>query len=168
MPDAAQQLCLECGLCCNGVIFADGQLQPEDDVARLKELGLKLKCGEKFHQPCAAHTKGCCAIYSERPVYCRQFDCALLKSVSSGEISNDQAVTIIDNARTRAAKVDRLLQKLGDSDEHSALVLRFRRTSKALLNAPTVRETAALFSELTLAMHRLNLLLNQKFYPPET
>src|ERR1044071_1876322 len=57
----ANSLCLECGLCCNGVIFADGQLQPEDNAARLRELGLKLTATQNsklktqnFLQPCAA------------------------------------------------------------------------------------------------------------------
>src|SRR5438132_2396309 len=36
----AEDLCLECGLCCNGVIFADVRLQPGDDPKRLKALGL--------------------------------------------------------------------------------------------------------------------------------
>jgi len=38
----AGEICLECGLCCNGVIFADVQLQPGDLPDRLRELGLKL------------------------------------------------------------------------------------------------------------------------------
>src|ERR1041384_8180337 len=38
----SNDLCLECGLCCNGVIFADVQLEPADDAARLQSLGLSL------------------------------------------------------------------------------------------------------------------------------
>ncbi|HEV2210350.1 MAG TPA: YkgJ family cysteine cluster protein [Verrucomicrobiae bacterium] len=36
-------LCLACGLCCNGVIFADVKLQPDDSAEALRNLGLPLK-----------------------------------------------------------------------------------------------------------------------------
>ena len=60
-PCDSNSLCLECGLCCNGVIFADVQLEPEDDARRLRSLGLKFAANRKsqivnhkFAQPCAA------------------------------------------------------------------------------------------------------------------
>ncbi|HMJ91939.1 MAG TPA: YkgJ family cysteine cluster protein [Candidatus Acidoferrum sp.] len=165
MNGSAEQLCLQCGLCCNGVIFADGELQPDDDTARLENLGLKLKRGGKFHQPCAVFVKGCCGIYADRPSYCRAFECALLKSVEAGKISADRGVIIIRKARSRATRVDLLLRKLGDTHEHLALALRFRRTSKRMNEAQIDAGTARLFGELTVAMHRLNLLLSQKFNP---
>src|ERR1022692_2086903 len=76
----SNQLCLECGLCCNGVIFARGQLQPADDVARLQTLGLTLVANrkaetgkQKFTQPCTAFDGCRCKIYGDRPQYCRGF-----------------------------------------------------------------------------------------------
>src|ERR1041385_9245230 len=101
----ANSLCLECGLCCNGVIFADGQLQPEDNAARLRELGLKFTATQNsklktqnFLQPCAAFGGCRCNIYSERPKYCRQFECLLLKNVKAGNIETVAARQIIRTA----------------------------------------------------------------------
>ena len=37
------QLCPKCGLCCNGVLFADVELRKGDDAERLAELGLLLE-----------------------------------------------------------------------------------------------------------------------------
>ena len=73
----------ECGLCCNGVIFADVQLEPEDDAQLLQSLGLKFALNRKsqivkrkFLQPCTAFAGCQCNIYSDRPRhYCRQFEC---------------------------------------------------------------------------------------------
>src|SRR6266581_3782971 len=86
------QLCLSCGLCCNGVIFADVKLQPSDDASRLRALGLRISTPHSkfrtptFDQPCAA-LGGCrCRIYAERPRYCREFECVLFKSVKAGRL----------------------------------------------------------------------------------
>jgi Fe-S-cluster containining protein len=170
-PDA-NSLCLECGLCCNGVIFADGQLQPEDDAVRLRALGLKLaptrnsELGtRKFFQPCAAFDGCRCNIYSERPKYCRQFECLLLKNVKAGKIETNSAVQIIRTALRRAKKVKQLLRELGDSDEQTALSKRFRRMKRQVESGALDETTAQTFGELTLAVHDLNLLIGEAFYP---
>src|SRR5262245_35874348 len=109
--DKAISLCLECGLCCNGVIFANGQLQPEDDARHLRSLGLKFvpnrkKAGErKFVQPCRAFDGCRCNIYSERPRYCREFECLLLKSVKTGKTNASSASRVIRTARQRVENV---------------------------------------------------------------
>ena len=43
-PDnlTATQLCLACGLCCNGALFKDVKLQSGDDPEQLASLGLPL------------------------------------------------------------------------------------------------------------------------------
>jgi uncharacterized protein len=161
----AENLCLQCGLCCNGVIFADGQLQPEDDAARLKSLGLKLKRGSKFHQPCGAFANGCCKIYQDRPAYCRQFDCALLERVKAGQIDAGAARRKIAQATKQAANVRSLLRQLGSADEHVALGVRFRRLNECIHRGELDDGTSARYGELTLAMHRLNVILSRDFYP---
>jgi Fe-S-cluster containining protein len=170
--DASNELCLECGLCCNGVIFARGQLQPEDDPARLRALGLDLlpvpksgSEGRKFKQPCAAFDGFSCRIYKDRPTYCRQFECLLLKSVQSGETEVPAALRQIRSARRRVKAVKRLLRELGDTDEQTALSLRFRRMQKRFDHELTDRKSTGLYGELTLAVHDLNVLLSDTFYP---
>jgi Fe-S-cluster containining protein len=205
---ASNPLCLECGLCCNGVIFADARLQPGDNAERLQSLGLTVvSAGEtgsraatnnrtpaatgpsllrrecpgadggpkpggasvsgnrRFAQPCPA-LDGCrCRIYAERPKYCREFECLLLKRVKSGGLESAGALRVIREARRRADKVERLLRVLGDTDRRSALSVRFRRTSRRLEAGSLDDETAEVFSQLTLAVHDLNLILSEAFYP---
>jgi Fe-S-cluster containining protein len=168
----ANQLCLECGLCCNGVIFAHGQLQREDDAARLQSLGLalvktrnpKLET-QKFHQPCRAFDGCHCNIYADRPKYCREFACLLLKNVQANRLETGAALRIIRDARRRVEKVKRLLRELGDADEHVALSVRFRRMKRRMESSELDEENADLFGELTLAVHDLNVLLSGAFYP---
>ena len=165
-----ENLCLSCGLCCNGVIFGNVQLQPLDNPARLQSLGLPLtaradRAALKFPQPCAAHDGCRCRIYAERPIYCREFDCLLLKNVQASRLSSKAARRIIDLARARAERVRRLLRRLGDSDETMALAARFRRTSRRLERFGLDQVTAKLYGKLTLAVHDLNRLIAKAFYP---
>lgn len=169
-------LCLACGMCCNGVIFARGQLQPEDDPARLKLLGLKLLPSRgseangkgKFAQPCAAFDGCRCRLYADRPTYCREFDCALLRGVRRREISAKEALRIVRRARRRVETINGLLRELGDSDGSSPLSARFRRVQRRVEASVVDAGTARVFGELTVAMHRLNRLLSERFYPGVT
>ena len=123
-------------------------------------------CSAKFAQPCAAlQTDGRCRIYADRPSRCREFDCALLKSVGAGQCALKAALRILGTARARVDRVRRLLRELGDWDEQLALRLRFKRLHRRLARARLDDETAATFSRLTLAVHGLNLLLREAFYP---
>jgi Fe-S-cluster containining protein len=168
---AAGQLCPACGLCCNGVIFANLGLRPSDDAARLRLLGLPV-CTPHFKlrpphlaQPCAAFDGRGCRVYADRPQYCHEFECVLLKSVKAGRTEPAAALRIIRTARDRADKVRRLLCALGDTDEQLPLSARFRRTGKRLKESALDDDTAELYGQLTLAVHDLNLLLSDAFYP---
>src|SRR5262245_8551784 len=167
-PDStAQQLCLACGLCCNGVLFKDVELQPGDDAAQLKSLGLPVRVRHssfvirhsKFPQPCAALCENNhCRIYKERPARCGEFECALCKSVAAGETTMVAALRTIRLAGQRAERVRALLRALGDTDEHVALSLRFKRLRRRLESAPLDNATAETYADLTLAVQDLNLL----------
>lgn len=169
----AEKLCLACGLCCNGVIFADVQLQSSDKAARLQALGLRFKSSRsklktqkpKFLQPCAAFQNCSCQIYKERPKHCRQFECALLKDLNTSSVSFEAAATTVRGAHRRVERVRRLLRKLGDEDESLALGKRFQKMKRRLEGAEFSGESADLYGQLTLAMHQLNVLLSEKFYP---
>jgi Fe-S-cluster containining protein len=127
------QLCPKCGLCCNGVLFADVRLQTGDSARRLAELGLPLKKTAglpAFPQPCAGFDGTLCRIYADRPKHCRAFECGLLKRVQAGEIDADTALKKIAGAKRLAEKVRRLLRRLGDRDEQLALTLRYARVMR--------------------------------------
>jgi len=124
------QLCSNCGLCCNGVLFADVELRKGDDAQRLAELGLSLgKKGHKkaFAQPCACFDGTLCRIYNERPKRCRTFECGLLKRVQAGELDADAALKIIAQAKRQVEKVCKLLRHAGSDDERLVLSQRYRR-----------------------------------------
>jgi len=90
----------------------------------------------------------------------------LLKSVQTGETEAAAALRVIQDARKRGERIRALLRELGDVEESLALSLRFKRTKRRFEASPPDDDAQIeTFSELTLAVHRLNLLLRGKFYP---
>jgi Fe-S-cluster containining protein len=162
-------LCLECGLCCNGVIFADVELNSSEVQSLKSKIQSLASSGKnakvKLPQPCAAFDGCHCQVYAERPTYCRQFECLLLKNVQSGRIGRTEASRMVRTAKERAEKVRSLLRELGDLDEGTALRLRFQRAAKRYEKAPLTDGKAELYGDLTLAFHDLNMLVREAFYP---
>jgi uncharacterized protein len=123
--NAVDQLCPNCGLCCDSTLFADVELRAADDAKRLAKLGLtvtkKGKTKVAFAQPCACFDGKFCKIYADRPKRCRLFECGLLKKVEAGEMSASAALTKISEAKALAKKVRDLLESLGQPQERLAL-----------------------------------------------
>ena len=171
------RLCLHCGICCNGVLFKDVVLQPGDHLPVLGALaknrptagGIASATGRrnlgKLAQPCQAlEADGRCCFYEDRPRRCREFECLLFHSVREGVISSETALKRILQVQHLADQVRQGLRALGDNQEKSALSVRFRKMRQRA-DAGLPRTEAALFGELTLAVHDLNLELRQSFLP---
>ena len=100
---SAQSLCLDCGFCCDGTIFSEVSLKPEDKVARLAASGIHVLLDRDprvFKQPCAAHKNCACTVYADRPHSCRSYQCELLKRFKANEVSMDETLRIIRTAVT--------------------------------------------------------------------
>ncbi|MGO8838067.1 MAG: YkgJ family cysteine cluster protein [Limisphaerales bacterium] len=166
MKNCVDQLCPNCGLCCNGVLFADVRLQKNDDARRLTELGLSLvKKGSKpaFVQPCACFDGILCRIYPERPAYCRAFECGLLKRVQAGGMDVKAALKTIGAAGRRVEKVRRLLRRSGQHDEQLALIQRYAQVMSGPIDLSGSEDAVESRSELLLAVEGLMLLLQRDF-----
>lgn len=166
-----EQLCLACGLCCDGTLFDLVKLEPGDDAAKLKALGLPIKVSRgkdpvtRFPQPCAALCKDrTCRVYHDRPWQCRVFECGVFKDAKVSRITFPAALKLVTQARRRADKARRLLRQLGDTDEHRGLGERFHRISETLEAGGADAEAHATYADLSLVMHHLKLQALEKFY----
>ena len=160
MAPLTDTLCLACGLCCNGVLFADVRPEPGDPSP--------LFAGRRrVPQPCPAFQAGdcACAIYAERPVRCRQFECLQLQGGRAGETTVAQALKKIRRARQLARKLETALSALGFNDPKLPLRRRFSQCQRAAeaggLDGPQLARLAG----LQLAMHQLTGLLAGEFFP---
>ncbi len=159
MSTAAARLCVECGMCCNGVMFSVVKLQPGESAKSLGALGLKVKRGA-FAQPCSALEGLRCSIYAARPTRCRLFECQQLKRVAEGTITEATALEAIREAQRRVAELEALLEKAGGSNPRKSL---FHRCITVLAEMPT----SELRAELALAMESLEAMLDADFRTPQ-
>ena len=160
------QLCPACGLCCNGVLFADVELQPGDSAGRLIDRGMALKkkgMKRAFAQPCRCFDGKLCRIYADRPKRCAAFECGLLKRVQSGEMPATDALKRIADAKKLAEKVRRLLRRLGDKDEQLALTKRYSRVMSQPIDLAAGEDAGEARGELMLAVNDLMHILQRDF-----
>lgn len=170
-----EQLCLSCGMCCDGTLFDGVQLEAGDSVKELRGLGLPVTVYRarppvaRFPQPCAALCADrTCRIYADRPQQCRKFECGVFKKLKAGEIGFAAASKLVKKARAQGEKMRRLFRRLGDQDEHRGLGERFFRMQCRVEEKPVTQEELATFADLSLAMHRFKLVAHDHFYtPPE-
>ncbi len=171
-----EQLCLACGLCCDGTLFGHVRLGGSDDAKRLKALDLPLLVSRtrppviRFRQPCAALCSDLrCRVYADRPAQCRAFECRVYQAVRDGQLDVTAARARVKRARRRADKVRLLLRALGDTNEHCSLDERFRNAQQRLESGQFDASDGEHFAELTQAMHAWHLLAHDVFHthPPE-
>jgi Fe-S-cluster containining protein len=160
-----EQLCPNCGLCCDSTLFADVELRAGEDAKRLRQLGLtlvqKTKSKLAFAQPCACFDGKLCGIYADRPRQCRKFECGLLKKVGADELSAGAALKIISEAKILAGKVRGLLRSLGQNDERLALTKRYSQAMSAPVDLSA--DDSELRGELMLAVNDLMQALQRDF-----
>lgn len=163
-------ICLQCGICCDGTLFSGVVLQPKDNAQKLKARGLPLRrlaTGARFSQPCAALTGCRCEIYTDRPQHCRRFECVVLQEQLAGRLSTKSALTIIRRAKRLAGRAAKMLTLLGDTGDKISLRQRYTKAVVRLNRINPTQEEASRFYELSTTMHQLNLLLSERFYPPD-
>ena len=168
---SSEQLCLACGLCCDGTLFDGVQLEAGDVVQDLRTLGLPVALSRarkplaRFPQPCAALCPDrTCRLYANRPRQCRSFECGVFKKMQAGQIEFAAALRLVTKARHLADRVRRLLHRLGDTDQKRSLGERFHRLQERVEADPSDQAALAIFADLSLAVHRLKLLAQEKFY----
>lgn len=165
-PSPSARLCGACGMCCDGVLFHSVELQQGDNPRQIAALGLKVrrkKGVEFFLQPCVAHREenaACsCTVYADRPTRCRLFNCRQIVSVESGAASEEEAMGKIREARTQVARVNELIERLGESNPARSLA---HRAANALTLAQGAARTE-LHDELDAAMRGLEEFLAKEF-----
>jgi Fe-S-cluster containining protein len=96
-PDK-ENICINCGLCCDGSLYSRVRLKDGDDGETLMAHGLDLAeddTGRFFAQPCPRFAGGCCTIYADRPTKCRTYRCKLRHRYDAGTVSAGEAKSLI-------------------------------------------------------------------------
>jgi len=94
-------LCLQCGLCCDGTVFHQIGIQA-DDPEFLESLGLPVEPdpdsegASTVFEPCVAFVDGCCSLYERgRPQSCSTYRCRLLDRYTEGQNTLDDNMATV-------------------------------------------------------------------------
>jgi Fe-S-cluster containining protein len=166
-PNLANVLCIRCGLCCDGSLFADAELVARE-TTRLEVLGVEIEDADEDEpalllQPCAALKRKRCSIYPHRPTCCRTFECRLLKQAESGAISVDRAKETIAHTLKEVGRLKLLIAQVGQPDERLPLRERLNEALTCLSHMTDDPQTNRKRGDVKLAVTRVQNLLQQTF-----
>lgn len=156
MPSRVSELCLLCGLCCDGSLFR--QVEVTGEEARRVE-ALAMRTGEKRGKrwmwlPCGKLEATCCTVYEARPGGCQRFFCELARKLEAGAVGFDEARAVVNEVHARVAELRVRLPPPIDEP-----VVQFARRA---LGAPEVRVS----SEAIAALRAVDVLLREHFVRP--
>jgi len=102
-------ICLSCGICCDGTLIGFVQIDPEEMPVVKKFMDIEEEKGNGFFlQPCNKFCDGC-TIYPNRPKQCASFECGLLKSVEQKEVEFDSAVEMVKVVKQKKVAIEEKL-----------------------------------------------------------
>lgn len=146
-------LCLSCGICCNGTALGFVLLE-QQDLTAMREL-MDIDEGSKtgvFFQPCPKLDGNCCTIYEKRPTACRRFECGLLKSLDKGELNIDSAQDVIKLVKQLRESITQQLAKVPVELKSDAFYLKLIELKKWIflnpLKSSFERENGQLMDDL--------------------
>jgi hypothetical protein len=102
-------LCLACGLCCTGALHGAVDVIAQD-VTLVRSLGLTVEpvqdpAGQyAFRQPCPLYLDDRCSVHGRHPPSCQEYQCALLKKLTAGEVELDIALAVVQEAKSLIAE----------------------------------------------------------------
>lgn len=160
MSDSSN-ICLSCGICCEGVIIGFVEVNKQELSAVQKVMTVEEANGAGFFlQPCKQFCDGC-GIYEDRPKNCASYDCGLLKSVQTQQTPVAEALDIIAQAKKQIraieSKLDFWPQALrADSFYYKAIEVKIQLEKLATPLTPSQ-------NTLMIEMKQLDQLLGGKF-----
>ena len=157
-------ICLSCGLCCDGTLIGFVQLDNEE-LSRVNQLMDIEQTGENgmFFLPC--NELGCngCKIYSQRPNACRNFECEVLKSVEKKELSFDKATEVIDVVKQKKMAIEKQIATLQIELQSKSFHFKTLELKKVLRKDKSELSLSQSHQELKLELEELEKVLSKSF-----
>lgn len=156
-------ICLSCGLCCDGTLIGYVQLG-RDELPALRELmDIEDESGKGFFlQPCKKYCDGC-TIYSNRPKQCASFKCGLLNSVEKKELDFDSAIETINVVKQKKDSIEKKLVILQIELQSQSFHFKMVELKKLLQKKKAESSLTQNHLELTADLEQLDSFLLQKF-----
>lgn len=157
-------ICLSCGLCCDGTLIGHVQLGREE-LPALRELMNIEDAGDGkgfFLHPCNNYCDGC-NIYSKRPKQCSDFRCGLLKSVEQKELDFDSAIEVVNVVKQKKIAIEKKLETLQIELQSPSFYFKMVELKKLLQKTKSESSLTQNHIELISDLEQLDSLLSKRF-----
>jgi hypothetical protein len=159
----SSDLCLSCGLCCDGTLIGHVQLGKEDLTAVKAVMEIEDENGHGFfHQPCKKYCDGC-TIYTERPDPCISFKCGLLNSFDAKELNFNATAEIILEVKRQKIAIEKKLAVLPLELKSSSFYFKMVELKKLLQKNKKESSLNTIKEELIIDLEQLNALILKHF-----
>lgn len=160
MSELASQLCTQCGLCCDGTLFEDVELDDEREFHLCENLGLSIDDSQDeflLSQPCKALKESQCTVYLHRPQCCRTFYCHLFNQVQQSKITLQKALEDIHALKSAKKSLLELLSQNDFESPHLPLRSRIQEAlgNEAQLSKQVNEEVEVLYEALNAKAKRM-------------
>lgn len=157
-------ICLSCGLCCDGTLIGFVQLERKEMLRLRTIMEIEDGNGEGFFlQPC--ENLGCsgCTIYTKRPNKCAEFECGLLNSIEQKKISFDSAIEVIELVKQLKSTILNQLISLPFKLQSKSFYFKILELVKLFKKHSTESKLTDNHQTLLSDIEQLNTLLSSKF-----
>jgi len=164
----ASDLCLSCGMCCNGTIFDHADLK-EAEHETVVRLGISshsdiAKDSSTFPLPCSRLDGARCTCYGDgRPSVCGDFSCDLLLSLVDGSTRFVEARKIVERTRAISDQVRTQLESEVDNDGRQSIGKLTGALARSMKAAPDPKTFRHEHGELFLGLVTLRMSLESHF-----
>lgn len=156
-------ICLSCGLCCDGTLIGHVQLSSEELPTLRGLMDIEDENNNGFFlQPCKKYCDGC-SIYSQRPKQCASFNCGLLKSHEQKELSSDSALEIISRVKQKKIAIEKNLVALNIELKSQSFYFKMVELKKLLQQTNSESSLTQNHLELISELEQLDTLMSNKF-----
>ena len=156
-------ICLPCGICCDGTLIGFVELDREEIPALTKIMDIEEEDGKGFIlQPCNSFSDKC-NIYLDRPKQCAKFNCGLLKSVEQNELEFDSAIEIVKEIKQRKKAIEKKLATLPIKLKSQSFYFKMVELNILLKKNNSESSSTQSHIELTTDLNNLNNLLLKNF-----
>jgi len=159
----SSNICLSCGLCCDGTLIGFVQLENEEKPALREIMDIEEENGNGFFlQPCKSYCDGC-TIYSNRPQQCASFKCGFLNSFEQKEFGFDSALETVESVKQKKREIEKKVETLKIELLSQSFHFKMVELKKILQKKQSESSLTESHLSLLSSLEQLNSMLLQKF-----
>lgn len=159
-----QNICIQCGLCCDGTLFNHARIQESEPLETGYSFETFVRRRPGFRLPCTYLKNRVCSIYDQRPYsICASFRCKLLRAVNSGNVKYADALKTINEVIALKTRIESQILEHHPENKGDSLPRKLKQFKLHFADAMNDVEIRKKFGYIFLSYFILNMKLSTSF-----